>query len=265
MIRPASWPAFSGGSRRTGSISPAPGPPGQLVCESTAAGSYSIKHGGQQEQHARDENRVAGQRDTKDSEHSAGNQEHDPPAGPHGACQPHYLADAGRHIRADPRRPATDVIEHPGPLLRVGSHQTLLGSLLAPCPQDNRGWVPACSRVPTAGATARPRRPPDRGSRPAAPCQQACRAADDRVVVASRPGLPGHFAPRSMPLTRNPSWSRAPLRALGRGLSLLNGNRLRTRLKTPGDQRPRGPPGPRGVVAQFHDAAWWPRASLIAA
>jgi hypothetical protein len=80
MIRTASWPAFSGGSRRTGSISPAPRPPGQLVCGSTAAGSYSIKHGGQQEQHARDENRVAGQRDTKDSEHSASNQEQDLPA-----------------------------------------------------------------------------------------------------------------------------------------------------------------------------------------
>jgi hypothetical protein len=252
MTRPISWPTFSGGSGRTDPVSPAPRPPGQLVCGSTAAGSYSIEHGGQQEQHARDENRAAGQRDTKDSEHSASNQEQDPPAGPHGACEPHYLAEAGRHIRADVRRRVTDVIEHPGPLLRAGSHQILLRACLLPaCRITAIRYQPAPGFLPQAqppGHAARQTRVAAR----LRDVKQACRAADDRDVVVMPAELAGAPALRSMPLTRNPSWSRAPLRALRRGLSLLNGNRLRTRLKARCDQLPRGlnsttPHGGRGL------------------
>jgi hypothetical protein len=168
---------------RTDSISPAPRPPGQLVCGSTAAGSYSIERGGQQEQDARDENRAAGQRDTKDSEHSASNQEQDPPAGPHGASEPHHLAGAGRRIRADVGRRVTDVIEHPSPLLRVGSHQSLLGAYLLPACritviryQPARGFLP---RVQPPGHAARQTRVAAR----LRDVEQACRTANDRDVV----------------------------------------------------------------------------------
>src|SRR5271165_6404295 len=108
------------------SISPAPGPPGQLVRGNAAAGSYSVEQGKQQDQHSRDENRAAGQQDTDDREHCASKQEYHPPAGPHGACEPHDTGHDGRSTRADVRKRVTDVKEHPGPLLRVGSHQTLL-------------------------------------------------------------------------------------------------------------------------------------------
>lgn len=81
-------------ARRTGSASPLPGPPGQLVRGRAAAGSYSTQQGEQQEQDARDEDRAAGQHDTKEGEHCAGKKEHGPPVGPRGACENRIILPA---------------------------------------------------------------------------------------------------------------------------------------------------------------------------
>ena len=87
----------------------------------------------QQEQDARDKDRAAGQHDPEDGEHRAGNQEHSPPAGSRGVCEPHRPAGTGRRIWADV---CGRIKEHPGPLLLSG-HQ-ILGNVLVPCLQDNR-------------------------------------------------------------------------------------------------------------------------------
>ena len=63
-------------------------------------------------------------------------QEDDPPVGPCDTGEPQHRS--GGCIRAGGRRRVTHVIGHPGPLLRVGSHQILPGNLVVPCLQGNR-------------------------------------------------------------------------------------------------------------------------------
>jgi len=86
-----------------------------------------MEHGDQQEQDAREENRTAGQHDTQKGEHRTSNRNM--------ARQRVRTARANRIIgpararciRAGVRGPVTGIKEHPGPLLRVGSHQTCAG------------------------------------------------------------------------------------------------------------------------------------------
>ena len=105
-----------------GDVSTAPGPPGQLVRGRASAGPYPMEQGDQQEDDARQENRAAGQHDTQEGQHRASKQEQGPPAGPRGAGEPQHRSGAVRSIRAGARERCTDVSEHPGSLLRVGSH-----------------------------------------------------------------------------------------------------------------------------------------------
>jgi ABC-type dipeptide/oligopeptide/nickel transport system ATPase component len=88
--------------------------------------------------------------DTQEGEHRAGSQERGPPAGLRGDGEPHHRSGAGRYIRAGACGRVTDVREHPGPVLRAGSHQGLPGNVLVPCLQDIRLTMTGPDQIPAA-------------------------------------------------------------------------------------------------------------------
>jgi hypothetical protein len=96
-----------------------------------------MEQGEQQEQDARDEERAAGQENTQQGEHGASEQEDGPPVGPHDASGPRHHPGAGRRLRAGIGGRVTDVVGHPGSLLRTGEPSGCAGNVLVPCLQDN--------------------------------------------------------------------------------------------------------------------------------
>jgi hypothetical protein len=121
-----------------------------------------MQQGEQQEQDAGEENPAAGQHNTQDSEYRTGNQQHEPPAGPRGARQPHHPVGTGRSIQADARRrirPMPAGVSGSIPARpSVRSHQTLPGTLLVLCLKDNALAVAGrirCHRPPAASGLPR--------------------------------------------------------------------------------------------------------------
>ena len=65
-------------------------------------GFCSFQQGDEHDQHARDENRTAGQHDTNNYERRAGNQEHGPPARPRAAGKPRDADHREQHAGTEP-------------------------------------------------------------------------------------------------------------------------------------------------------------------
>lgn len=107
----------------------------------------------QQEQHARDEKRGAGQHNTEEGEHRASEQQYKPPAPPRGSRESHYPADAGSCIRADVRGRIVDCTEHQAPP-SCREPEALPRTYSFSCLQDNRLTMTGTAECRASGAAA---------------------------------------------------------------------------------------------------------------